>query len=85
MKDAAMKLLKFCNKPEQQAIFTQIIGYTGSNPKAVQYLPAERQKEQSTHSDNIGKVFNFMAIKNSQWGVDNVETVDEKWNTWIAK
>ena len=85
MKDAAMKLLKFCNRPEQQAVFTQIIGYTGSNPKSVQYLPAELQTAQSTHPDNIGKVFNFMAIKNAQWAVDNVETVDEKWNTWIAK
>jgi len=85
MKDAAMKLLKFCNLPEQQAIFTQIIGYTGSNPKSVQYLPAELQKAQSTHPDNIGKVFNFMTIKNAQWAVDNVETVDEKWNSWIAK
>jgi putative spermidine/putrescine transport system substrate-binding protein len=85
MKDAAMKLLKFCNRPEQQAIFTQIIGYTGANPKAVQYLPAELQKSQSTHPDNINKVFNFMTIKNAQWAVDNVETVDEKWNSWIAK
>jgi putative spermidine/putrescine transport system substrate-binding protein len=85
MKDAAMKLLKFCNRPEQQAIFTQVIGYTGSNPKAVQYLPAALQKSQSTHPDNINKVFNFMTIKNAQWAVDNVETVDEKWNSWIAK
>jgi putative spermidine/putrescine transport system substrate-binding protein len=85
MKDAAMKLLKFCNRPEQQAIFTQIIGYTGANPKAVQYLPAELQKSQSTHPDNINKVFNFMTIKNAQWAIDNVETVDEKWNSWIAK
>jgi putative spermidine/putrescine transport system substrate-binding protein len=85
MKDAAMKLLEFCIRPEQQAIFTQIIGYTGANPKAVQYLPAELQKSQSTHPDNINKVFNFMTIKNAQWSVDNVETVDEKWNSWIAK
>ncbi len=85
MKDEAMKLLKFCNRPKQQAIFTQIIGYTGSNPKAIQYLPAELQTVQSTHPDNIDKVFNIMAIKNAQWSVDNVDTVDEKWNTWIAR
>lgn len=85
MKEAAMKLLKFCNRPEQQAIFTRIIGYTGANPKAVQYLPAELQKAQSTHPDNINKVFNFMTINNAQWSVDNVETVDEKWNSWIAR
>jgi hypothetical protein len=30
-------------------------------------------------------VFNFMTIKNAQWAIDNVETVDEKWNSWIAK
>jgi putative spermidine/putrescine transport system substrate-binding protein len=85
MKDAAMKLLKFCNRPEQQAIFTQIIGYTGANPKAVKYLSADLQKAQSTHPDNIDKVFNFMTIKNAQWSVKNVETVDEKWNSWIAR
>ncbi len=85
MKKAAMELLKFCNRPKQQAAFTQIIGYTGSNPKAVTHLPADLQKAQSTHPDNISKVFNFMAIKNAQWSIDNVEKVDEKWNTWIAK
>jgi putative spermidine/putrescine transport system substrate-binding protein len=85
MKDAAMRFLNFCNRPEQQAIFTQVIGYTGANPKAVSYLPAELQKAQSTHPDNIGGVFNFMAIENAQWGVDNIEKVDEKWNSWIAR
>lgn len=85
MKEAAMKLLKFCNLPKQQAIFTQIIGYTGSNPKAIPYLPAALQTAQSTHPDNIAKVFNFMAIKNAQWTVDNIEKVDEKWNSWIAR
>ena len=80
-----MKLLNFSNNPEQQAIFTTVIGYTPSNLNAIKYLPPEIQKSQSTHPDNIGKVFNFMSIKNAQWAVDNVETVDEKWNTWIAK
>lgn len=85
MKDAAMQLIKFCNRPEQQAIFTQVIGYTGANTKAVEHLPEKLQAEQSTHPDNIDKVFNFMGIKNAQWAVDNVETVDEKWNSWIAR
>ena len=35
-------------------------------------MPAELQKAQSTHPDNIDKVFNFMTIKNAQWSVDNV-------------
>lgn len=61
------------------------IGYTPSNVKAIRYLPPAVQKDQSTHPDNIEKVFNFMSIKNAQWAVDNVEKVDEKWNSWIAQ
>lgn len=85
MTAAAMKLLNFCNRPEQQAVFTQVIGYTGANKKAVQYLPESLQKEQSTHPDNIDRVFNFMTIKNAGWAVDNIEMIDEKWNSWIAR
>lgn len=36
VESAAMKLLNLCNRPQQQAIFTEIIGYTGANLKAVQ-------------------------------------------------
>lgn len=85
MKEAAMRFLNFCNRPEQQAIFTNIIGYTPSNAKAIRYLPPAVQKDQSTHPDNIEKVFNFMSIKNAQWAVDHTDEVDEKWNSWIAQ
>jgi putative spermidine/putrescine transport system substrate-binding protein len=85
MKEAAMRLIKFCNRPEQQAIFTNYIGYTTTNKKTIRYLHPDFQKMQSTHPDNIGKIFNFMMIKNAQWAVDNVELVDEKWNSWIAR
>ena len=85
MKDAAMKLIKFCNRPEQQAIFNNYIGYTPANLKAIRYIHPNFQKMQSTHPDNIGKVFNFKAIKNTEWGNENIELIDEKWNSWIAR
>ncbi len=85
MKKAAMEFINFANQAKQQAIFTEIIGYTGANKKAIDFLPPDLQKVQSTLPDNIGRVFNFMSIKNAQWAVDNVDTIDEKWNSWIAR
>jgi putative spermidine/putrescine transport system substrate-binding protein len=85
LKAAAMQFLNFCCDPKQQALFTGVIGYTPSNLKAIDYMPAELAKNQSTYPDNIDKVFNFMSLKNAKWVTENVETVDEKWNTWIAK
>jgi putative spermidine/putrescine transport system substrate-binding protein len=85
MRDAVMRLLAFCNRPEQQAIFNNHIGYTPSNLKVIRYLHPTFAKQQSTHPDNIGKVFNFMMIKNSDWVAESVEMVDEKWNHWIAQ
>lgn len=85
MKEATMRLVAFCNRPEQQAIFNNYIGYTPSNVKAIRYLHPTFQKQQSTHPDNIEKVFNFMMIKNASWALKNVDMVDEKWNSWIAR
>jgi len=85
MKATAMKFLNFCNDPKQQAIFMQAIGYTGSNIDAIKYLPEDLQKEQSTYPDNMDRVFNFMMIKNADWAVNNIEKVDERWNSWIAR
>ncbi len=84
MKDEAMKLLQFCNRPEQQAIYTNHMGYTGTNKKSIQYLHPMFQKQQITHPDNTS-AFNLMAIKNAQWVVDNVKEVDERWNSWIVR
>ena len=85
MKDAAMKLVKFCNRPEQQAIFNNYIGYTPSNVKAIRYIHPKFQKMQYTHPDNIDRVFNINLVKNAQWTIDNVDEVDERWNSWIAQ
>lgn len=85
MKEVAMQLMAFCNRPEQQAIFNNHIGYTPANVKAIRYLHPKFQKQQSTHPDNIDKVFNFMMIENASWAIENVDMVDEKWNSWIAQ
>ena len=85
MKEAAFELLKFCNRPEQQAIFNNYIGYTPANLKAIRYLHPSFAKQQSTHPDNVDKVFNFGALKNYDWVNENIDMFDEKWNTWIAR
>ncbi|MCF8070456.1 MAG: ABC transporter substrate-binding protein [Desulfobacterales bacterium] len=85
MKKEALELLKFCNRSEQQAIFTKHIGYSGTNTKSYAFLPENIQKDQSSHPDNLKKIFNFTTVKNNQWVLDNIDLIDEKWNTWIAK
>ena len=85
LKDEAMRLIAFMNRPEQQAIFNNYIGYTTSNLKTIRYLHPKFQVMQSTHPDNVDMVFNFMSIKNASWAVDNVDDVDERWNSWIAQ
>jgi len=87
MKDAAMKLVKFCNRPEQQAIFNNYIGYTPTNKKALRYIHPKFQKQQYTHPENIRKVFNFPLIKNYGWISEKgiVDELTEKFNEWIAE
>ena len=85
MREEIMRLIAYCNRPEQQAIFNNYIGYTPSNVKTIRYLHPTFAKQQSTHPDNIGKVFNFMMCKNSGWVAESVEATDEKWNHWIAQ
>ncbi|MCF8070429.1 MAG: ABC transporter substrate-binding protein [Desulfobacterales bacterium] len=85
MKKEALELLKFCNDAKRQAVFTKHIGYGGTNTKSYAFLPEKIQKDQPTHPDNVNKVFNFTTIKNHEWNLENVDMVDEKWNSWIAR
>ena len=84
--EMANKFINLACRPDLQAQFIQIIGYSTPNVKAIQYLPAELQPLQLTHPDNVDKVFNLMEIKNARsWMMPHMEEIDEIWNTWIAK
>jgi len=85
MKDAAMRLIDFCNRPEQQAIFTKIVGYSTTNKNALQYLPPDIQKEQATHPDNLSTMINLMELKNASWRINTRADNQEKWNLWLAQ
>ena len=84
--DWANKFINLACRPDLQAEFIQIIGYSTPNVKAIEYLPKELQPLQLTHPDNVKKVFNMMEVKNARsWMMPNMEKIDEIWNTWIAQ
>lgn len=84
--DLANKFINLACRPDLQAEFMQVIGYSTPNVKAIEYLPKELQALQLTHPDNVDKVFNMMEAKNGRsWMMPHMEEIDELWNTWIAK
>ena len=85
MKDAAMQYLNFCLRPENQAIFTNEIGYTGVNTQSLKYVKEALQKELLIHPDNVKHVFDMMEVKNAYWAIDHADEVTERWNTWLAQ
>ncbi|MBW2056703.1 MAG: ABC transporter substrate-binding protein [Deltaproteobacteria bacterium] len=85
MKEAAMRLIDFCNRPEQQAVFTNYMGYSGTNKKAVRYIHPSMQKDLATYPANFGKLINLYGVKNGKWQLSHMDEIDERWNTWIAK
>lgn len=83
--DKVMRLLKYCNKPELQAINFNYLGYCPPNLKAIRYIHPKFQNTLITNPDVIKKMFGFYNIKNSEWNLENIELGDQKWNTWLVK
>ena len=84
--ELANKFINLACRPDLQAKFIQIIGYSTPNVKAIDYLPENLRPLQLTYPDNVDKVFNLMEVKNARsWMMPHMEEIDEIWNTWIAK
>jgi putative spermidine/putrescine transport system substrate-binding protein len=84
MKQAAMRLIDFCCRPEQQAVFTNYMGYSGTNTKSIRYIHPSRQKGLAIHPDNLKEMFNMYG-KHAQWQHEHINEIDERWNAWIAR
>jgi putative spermidine/putrescine transport system substrate-binding protein len=85
MKEAAMRLINFMCRAEQQAIMINSIGYAGTNKKAVEYVDAKVQKELPTHPDNLNYIYDLMGAKNAGWAIKNSDEISERWNIWLAQ
>ena len=84
-KEAALQFLDFICRPEQQAILVEQIGYSSTNPKLIDFLDPEIQKDQSIYPSNLSKQYEIPGENFAQWVTDHRDEISEKWYTWIAK
>ena len=80
-KDAAMKLVNWMNKPELQAEFARRTAIGPANTKAMPLLDEATKQTLPTHYFAQGK----MVAVDSDWWADNLEKLEERWNTWKLK
>lgn len=84
-KDAAMEFLNFICRAENQAIWSNMIGYSSTNPKFIQYLSQDVQKDQAVHPENLSKLVPITANKDLEWLAKNYAMITERWNVWLSK
>ncbi len=77
--DAAREFVRFCTKPEQQALYTSELAYGPTNRKAYDSIPAERAKVLPTAPANISQ----MRIASEDWWSANRADMTERFNAWL--
>lgn len=80
-KAAAMKLINWMNKPELQAEFARKTAIGPANQKALALLDDTIKQQLPTFHYDQGK----MVAVDSDWWADNVEKLEERWNSWKLK
>jgi putative spermidine/putrescine transport system substrate-binding protein len=77
--DLARRFIKYCSNAKRQAEFVSRIAYGPTNPKAYDYIPAERAKFLPTAPDNL----KLMIHSNVEWWGKNKEMAIERFNAWM--
>lgn len=78
--EAGWEFIKFTTRPDRQAAFCNRLYYSPANPDAFDYIDPAITKWMPTHPNNDGVVF----YGNSQWEAANFDTVNERFNEWLA-
>lgn len=77
--DLARRFIKYCANAKRQAQFVSLLAYGPTNPKAYDYIPAERAKFLPTAPDNL----KLMMQSSTQWWGKNKEVALERFNAWV--
>ncbi len=77
--DLARKFVRFCMKPEQQAIYSNTVANAPTNTKAYDFISAERAKVLATSPDNI----KGLVPSNDLWWAANRDKVQERFQDWL--
>ena len=82
--DIALELIDFTTKAEQQAKFVELLGYSGPNPNAVDFLPDELKPFLSTTPENRDVTFQPTPEQDAILA-DNADDVARAWDEWISQ
>jgi putative spermidine/putrescine transport system substrate-binding protein len=77
--DLARRFIKFCANAKRQAEFVSRLAYGPTNPKAYEFIPAERARFLPTAPDNL----KLMMQSNTEWWGKNKEAALERFNAWL--
>ena len=77
--DLARKFVRFCMKPEQQAIYSNTVANAPSNQLAYQFIKPERAKVLATSPENI----KGLAPTDNLWWAQNRAKTVERFNDWL--
>lgn len=73
------KFIAFCADPERQAEYTKTLAYGPTNPKAYDFIPAERAKILPTAPEH----FDRLILANQDWWGTHKEEAEERFNEWL--
>lgn len=76
----AMKFLDFISKPEGQVTIGNIMAYGGNNAAADSLYSPELRKDMPTDPENRKKLVELDSV----WWSQNIRTVLQRWQTWLA-
>ena len=77
--DAAQEFVRFCARPEQQAIYSQNVANGPSAMKAYDFISAERAKVLPTAPENVKGLY---LMDSDYWGA-NYDPLAERFNEWL--
>lgn len=77
----AMKFINFASQPEQQAELTRVIPYGPTNVDALKLLDPAVAKDLPSNPDNA----KLGAVLDAQWWNDNLDSVKERWTTFMMQ
>lgn len=77
--DLARRFIKYCANARRQAEFVSKLAYGPTNPKAYDFIPAERARFLPTAPDNL----KLLVQSNTAWWAKNKEAALERFNAWL--
>ncbi len=77
--DLARKFVRYCMKPEQQAVYSNTVANAPTNQKAYDFISPERAKLLATSPENI----KGLVPSDDLWWAANRDKIQERFQDWL--